>query len=119
MDPGGARCALDMTDEKDRGMLRKALLKRPRRWAGVDADFKAQMVEGLKEAAAVARECIATRVDPLDAAKVIASVVRTAVAIEDQCQKDEHRAEDMERIDSGKATQAVQLYGREAPIDAV
>jgi len=119
MDPGGARCALDMTDERDRGMVRKALMKRPRRWAGVDADFKAQMVEGLKEAAAVARECIAAKVDPLDAAKVIASVVRTAVAIEDQCQKDEHRAEDQERIDSGKATGAIKLYGHEAPTHLV
>jgi len=108
-----------MTDERDRGMVRRALTKHPRRWAGVDAAFKAEMVAGLKEAADVARKCIAAGVDHLDAAKVIASVVRTAVAIEDQCQKDEHRAEDMDRIDSGKATQAVQLYGREAPIDAV
>ncbi len=118
-DTGGARCALDMTDERDRGMVRRALIKYPRRWAGVDDAFKAEMIAGLKEAATIARQCISAKIDPLDAAKVIASVVRTAVAIEDQCQKDEHRAEDMERIDSGKATQAVQLYGREAPIDAV
>jgi hypothetical protein len=108
-----------MTDERDRGMVRRALIKYPRRWAGVDDAFKAEMIAGLKEAATIARQCISAKIDPLDAAKVIASVVRTAVAIEDQCQKDEHRAEDMERIDSGKATQAVQLYGREAPIDAV
>ncbi len=119
MDPGGAKCALDMTDERDRGMVRRALTKYPRRWAGVDDAFKAEMIEGLKEAAAVARECIATRVDPLDAAKVIASVVRTAVAIEDQCQKDEHRAEDHARMDNGQATQAVQLYGIGTPVDAV
>ena len=118
-DTGGAKCALDMTDERDRGMVRRALTKHPRRWAGVDAAFKAEMIEGLKEAAAVARECIATRVDPLDAAKVIASVVRTAVAIEDQCQKDEHRAEDHARMDNGQATQAVQLYGIGTPVDAV
>ena len=118
-DTGGAGCALDMTSEKDRGMVRRSIERGKRRWAGVDDAFKAEMIEGLKEAAAVARECIATRVDPLDAAKVIASVVRTAVAIEDQCQKDEHRAEDHARMDNGQATQAVQLYGIGTPVDAV
>ena len=108
-----------MTDERDRGMVRESLKRGKKRWAGVDDAFKAEMVAGLKEAAAIARECIATRVDPLDAAKVIASVVRTAVAIEDQCQKDEHRADDMARIDAGKPTTAVKLYAHDAPTHAV
>jgi hypothetical protein len=108
-----------MTSEKDRGMVRRSIERGKRRWAGVDDVFKAEMIEGLKEAAAVARQCISAKVDPLDAAKVIASVVRTAVAIEDQCQKDEHRAEDHERIDSGKATGAIKLYAHEAPTHLV
>ena len=116
---GGAGCALDMTNERDRGLVRQTIKRTPRRWAGVDETLKQAMAEGLAEAAGVARECMSAKVDPLQAAKVMASVAATVVTMEAQCQKDEHRAEDNERIDSGKATQAVQLYGREAPIEAV
>ena len=116
---GGARCALDMNDERDRGLVRQTIKRTPRRWAGVDETLKQAMADGLAEAAGVARECMAAKVDPLQAAKVMASVAATVVTMESQCQKDEHRAEDQERIDSGKATQVVQLYGREAPIEAV
>lgn len=116
---GGAKCALDMSNERDRGMVREATKKWPRRWAGVDDELKGLLTEGLKSAAMVAGECMSTRVDPLEAAKVMASVAKTVVAMEAQCQADEHRAEDQARIDGGKATQAIKLYGQAAPVDAV
>lgn len=119
IDAGGAKSALDMTDERDRGMVRRELTRHPRRWAGVDPELKQTMLEGLKEAAGVARSCMATRVDALVAAKVMTSVVTTVVAMEAQCQKDEHRAEDLERLDNGQATQAIKLYGVGTPIEAV
>lgn len=119
INPGGAGSALDLTDERDRGMVRKAIANRPRRWAGVTPEVKLAVVMGLQKALHAATVHIENGVDVLDAAKVVASVGKTFEALESQCQKDEHRAEDNARIDSGKATQAVQLYGREAPIEAV
>lgn len=53
--------------------------------------------------------------DDGDAIKA-ASVLRSMDA---QDQDADIKAIELERIDSGKATQAVQLYGREAPIEAV
>jgi hypothetical protein len=53
--------------------------------------------------------------DDGDAIKA-ASVLRSMDAQDQDLAIKEH---ELERIDSGKATQAVQLYGREAPIDAV
>ena len=116
---GGADSALDLTNERDRGLVRQSLKGRPRRWAGVTDEVKLAVVMGLQKALHAATVHIENGVDVLDAAKVVASVGKTFEALEGQCQKDEHRAEDQERIDSGKATQAVQLYGREAPIEAV
>jgi hypothetical protein len=116
---GGAGCALDMTNERDRGMVRESIKRGKRRWAGVDDDLKRILTDGLKSAAMVAGEYMSTRVDPLEAAKVLASVAKTVVAMESQCQADEHRAEDHERIDSGKATGAIKLYAHEAPTHLV
>ncbi len=116
---GGAGCALDMTNERDRGLVRQALKARPRRWAGVTDEVKAAVVAGLQKAMHTATVHIDNGVDALDAAKVMASVAKTFEALEAQCQKDEHRAEDHARIDGGQATQAIKLYGQAAPVDAV
>ena len=117
--PGGAGSALDMSNERDRGLVRRSLANRPKRWAGVTDEVKAAVVAGLSKALHTATVHIDNGVDPLDAAKVVASVGRTFEALEAQCQKDEHRAEDHERIDTGKATGAIKLYAHDAPTDAV
>lgn len=116
---GGAGSALDMSNERDRGLVRKSLANRPKRWAGVTDEVKAAVVAGLSKAMHTATVHIDNGVDPLDAAKVMASVAKTFEALEAQCQKDEHRADDMARLDNGQATQAIKLYGIGTPIDAV
>lgn len=108
-----------MSNERDRGLVRKSLANRPKRWAGVTDEVKAAVVAGLSKAMHTATVHIDNGVDPLDAAKVMASVAKTFEALEAQCQKDEHRAEDQERIDTGKATGAIKLYGHEAPTHLV
>lgn len=116
---GGAGSSLDMNSERDRGLIRSTITRRPRRWAGVNDELKQALTEGIATALGAAVSHVKAGVDAMEAAKVIASLGRTVEAMEGQCQKDEHRAEDHERIDTGKATQAVQLYGRDAPIEGV
>ena len=116
---GGAGSSLDLTDERDRGLIRSTITRRPRRWAGVTDQIKAEVVAGLGKALGAAVKHIENGVDVLDAAKVVASVGKTFEALESQCQKDEHRDEDNARIDSGKATGAIKLYAHDAPTDCV
>jgi len=116
---GGAESALDMTSERDRGLVRQSLKGRPRRWAGVTDEVKLAVVMGLQKALNAATVHIENGVDVLDAAKVVASVGKTFEALEGQCQKDEHRAEDHDRLDKGKLTGAVKLYAQDTPIDMV
>jgi hypothetical protein len=117
--PGGAGSSLDLTSERDRGLIRSSIARRPKRWAGVTDEVKAAVVAGLNKALGAAVKHIENGVEVLDAAKVVASVGKTFEALESQCQKDEHRAEDQERIDSGKATGAIKLYANEAPTHLV
>jgi hypothetical protein len=116
---GGAGSSLDLTDERDRGLIRSTITRRPRRWAGVTDQIKAEVVAGLGKALGAAVKHIENGVDVLDAAKVVASVGKTFEALEGQCQKDEHRAEDHDRLDKGKLTGAVKLYAQDTPIDMV
>lgn len=108
-----------MSNERDRGLVRRSLANRPKRWAGVTDEVKAAVVAGLSKALHTATVHIDNGVDPLDAAKVVASVGRTFEALEAQCQKDEHRAEDQDRMDNGKPTGAIKLYGQDAPATSV
>lgn len=116
---GGAGSSLDLTDERDRGLIRSTIARRPRRWAGVTDQIKAEVVAGLGKALGAAVKHIENGVHVLDAAKVVASVGKTFEALEGQCQKDEHRAEDHDRLDKGKLTGAVKLYAHDAPTDCV
>jgi hypothetical protein len=53
--------------------------------------------------------------------RVVVSAVKALVAMEAQTQTDEHHAEEIERLDSGKLTSnmGVKMYGVAAPINAV
>ena len=103
------KLTLDLTDEKDRGMVREAMKRWPRRWRGLTEAVKEEMAASLRAANSVAIE-LAQSNDPtvrLDAAKTITSVVRTAVAMEGQNQADDHLEAKNERLDAGKATENV------------
>jgi hypothetical protein len=96
--PGGAPCALDMTNDKDRAMVRDALREYPKRWAGVTPEVKQQILEDLGWARDQARACPATLTDPLAGAKVVVSVAKTFAMIEGQNQADEHKANEKPSI---------------------
>jgi hypothetical protein len=103
------KLTLDLTDEKDRGLVREAMKRWPRRWRGLTEAVKEEMAASLRAANSVAIQ-LAQSPDPsvaLDAAKTITSVVRTAVAMEAQVQADEHLEAKEDRLDSGKATENV------------
>ena len=105
------KLTLDLTDEKDRGLVREAMKRWPRRWRGLTEAVKEEMAASLRAANSVAIQ-LAQSPDPsvaLDAAKTITSVVRTAVAMEGQNQADDHLEAKNERLDSGKATENVGL----------
>jgi len=100
--PGGAKSSsIDATNEKDRGLIRQAMKNWPKRWGGLDAEFKAQIVEDLKVASASAK----TLDDPQAAAQILVSVAKTAVAMEGQQQADDHLADKNERLDAGLLTE--------------
>lgn len=98
--PGGARSNLSMANAKDRAALREAIKRWPKRWRGLTDEFKAECVDGLREAMRVARH--------EGDANAIAGIVRTAAMIEGQNQADEHLLEKYERIDNGQATDKVE-----------
>lgn len=95
--PGGAGAvtsAIDATNEKDRGLIREAVKRWPKRWPGVDDAKKQKWLNQLERAGDVA-EGLLDNADPgmrLDAARTVVSVVKTAHAIEGQNQADEHLA---------------------------
>ena len=119
-DAGGAGCALDMTNERDRGLIRREAKRNPKRWAGVTEAVKAAVVNGLLKAQSRAEELVSSGPDvAIPAINALSSIGKTFVAIDALEQKEEHRAEDLDRMDSGKPTQAVQLYGVGTPVEDV
>ena len=114
---GGVRApALDMTTEKDRGMVRMAANRWPKRWRGLTPEFKDRLCEDLLLAANIARRVGESTVDDevaLKAANALASVVKTGYSMEAQIQADEHLQDKNERLDAGKLTESV---GAQTPI---
>jgi hypothetical protein len=82
--------AIDATNPKDQGSIRRALTSWPKRWAGIDAAKKAKWLAQLERAGDAAEQRLYDIDDGLEAAKVVVSVVKTAAAIEGQNQADEH-----------------------------
>lgn len=93
--------AIDVTTLKDQGLVRRAMKEWPRRWRGLSDSFKERCVRDLEWAAEQARMAS----DPLEGAKVLASVTKTVVAMEAQQQADDHLADKNARLDAGKPTE--------------
>lgn len=91
----GGGTSVDMASEKDRGMVRRIIQQYPR-WKVPETD-KDEYLLGLKEANRVARAHLTDPDHSLDAARTVASIVKTAAMIEGQNQKDEHEARQDER----------------------
>jgi len=100
--PADARVGhLDMTDERDRGLVRRQYgAGGHRRWS-VDDDTKTRFVDALKVALRWALE----RQDH----RAVNGCVKTLATLEAQNQADEHFAEKNARADSGKANDRVEV----------
>lgn len=97
---------LDMSDERDRGMLRTALggpKRRRPRWP-MSYEEKTDYTKALRVAMRMALEKQDHR--------SIRGIVATAVLIEGQNQADEHFEAKNARIDAGLATESVQVTDR-------
>lgn len=109
---GGALTSLDMSSEKDRGMVRQAMKRRPKRWRGLADEVKDEFLEGLLGAHRKAVSVMQGAEDESVALKAVGevgSIVRTAVMMEGQHQADEHLDEKNGRLDSGQITDAVRV----------
>lgn len=100
---GQGQSSIDATQETDRAMIRHAVRNWPRRWAGLDDEFKRQVVKDLGMASDHAR----TLPDPIAAAQILVSVAKTAAMMEGQHQADEHLADKNARLDAGKLTENI------------
>jgi hypothetical protein len=105
IDAGGA--GIDPASEKDRGAIRRAAARWPKRFRGIDDEKKARWLASLDMAENVARQVIqeggqrftlgrgegtAEVIDtPLEAAKVLISVVKTGALFEGMNQSDDHK----------------------------
>lgn len=101
--------ALDLTDPKDQAALRAAARKWPKRFSTIDEAKKARWVRGLEVASDIA-DAMADVDDPAfkkEAASIYISVAKTGAALEKMNQEDDHLQEKYERIDGGKATEAI------------
>jgi hypothetical protein len=104
---GGAPRAmtLDLTNEKDRAMVRNAAVRRPARWRTVDEGFKDLMAQQLVLAVGDAKEIQ----DPFQRASVRTSITRTGALLVGQNQADDQINDENERLDSGKASGRVEV----------
>jgi hypothetical protein len=92
--------SLDMTDERDRGILRRSVGGgHHKRWGGIDDTKKGRYVQALDVALRMALESGDHR--------NIRGCVETLAKLEGQNQADEHLAEKYDRIDTGKGTDAI------------
>lgn len=96
---GGAQSALDLTTERDRGLVRRACKEWPKRWRGLSDALKDRFIEDLKVASDAARAALDDPDTAMDAAKTLSSIAKTAAVIEGQNQKDEHLAASLEQDD--------------------
>ncbi len=96
--------------EKDRGLMREAMKRWPKRWRGLNEKTKDEMAESLRRANEAAALALTECQDPAQVVSItgaIASIVRTAVMMEGQNQTDDWNQDKNERLDAGKATERV------------
>jgi len=88
----GRELSVDLTTERDRGLIRNAIKERPRRWAGMSAHIKEQCIEQLRRAMEEVES-----IDNLpERVKARTSIAKTLTMIEAQNQKDEHHAAEVD-----------------------
>ncbi len=110
---GGAEStSIDVESEKDRGLIREAIKRWPKRWRGLSDGLKDQFADALAQANArmlSAMNSAESVGEAVQAAGAIASIARTAVAMEGQNQTDYWNNDKNERLDSGKATERMSV----------
>ena len=114
----GGDDGVDPRCEADRGAIRKASQRWPRRWAGIDAAKKKKWTDQLECAGDVA-ETLMNQADDaetkLNAAKTLVSVVKTAAMMEGQNQSDEHKQSDIDNPRSGTQVNILNNVGSNDP----
>lgn len=90
---GGVACAVDPGSERDRGAIREAIRRWPRRFKALTPERLDEFVEGLVEAREAARQVE----DPATRAKILDSCAKTATMMEAIHQRDDHKAADLDR----------------------
>lgn len=90
IDSGGAQSALDLSNERDLGAIRRAIARWPKRWRGLTDDRKDRLLAQLNAAGEIAYQCLDDPNQALDAAKTVASIAKTMAVMEGQEQKDQH-----------------------------
>lgn len=93
--PGGADSALDLTTEKDRGLVRTATKRWPARWRGLSPEFKDKCVEQLNKA----MEEVGQVQDLEKRVSLRASLTKTATLMVGQEQKDDHKEADLDQAE--------------------
>jgi hypothetical protein len=97
--------ALDLTDPKDRAMVREAARRRPKRWRGLTPELKDKLMTQLEKAT----DEVAEVTDVDKRVKLRTDIVKTGAVLEGQVQADEHLDEKYERLDGGKTTELVKV----------
>lgn len=85
--------SLDLSDPKDLGLANRIATRNPRRW---------RMPSERREWFLNALEAATERAEQAGDNETVIAGVRVAVAVEKQNQEDEHRAEDLARLDNGQ-----------------
>lgn len=102
---------LDMLERKDLGLIRVACGSTGKRRWPVDDDLKSEAVVALRNALRIAQ---AQTGDDYDGS-LVDRIVKTIGFLEAQNQSDEHLEIKHQRLDEGKATDAVEHYVVEMP----
>jgi hypothetical protein len=108
---GGKLRGLDPSDPKDQAMIRSHIQRRPKRWAGITPEVKAEIVTITMKAARASAGMIDSG-DPqlIDSGvRGATSAAKTLAMIEGQNQADEHLDEKHARLDAGLTTENVAL----------
>lgn len=86
-------------------MVREAIRRRPKRWAGLTPELKDKLMAQLAKAAEEVND-----VEDLDKrVKLRTDIVKTGAVLEGQVQADEHLDEKYDRMDGGKETELVKV----------
>jgi hypothetical protein len=93
--PGGA--ALDLTTEKDRGMVRSYITRSPRRWRGVTEAIKDRCVQQIN----IAMDEVESIDEPGLRVQVRMKIATTLAMIEGQNQKDDHAEQEADKPAAG------------------